>query len=115
MPLVGAVSGRVWHDRNRNQNQDPGESGLAGVVLTLKQGTTVVATVQSGPDGGFGFGNLWQGQYDVVETDPAGYSSTTPNTVTVTVSPPGTVQVAFGDAVSPPIYLPLVIKKELTH
>ena len=105
----------MWHDRNRNQSQDPGEPGLSDVLVTLKQGAATLATVRSGADGSFEFGNLPMGLYDVIETDPSGFSSTTPNTQRVTIAPPSLVQVAFGDAASPPIYLPLVVKKQLAR
>ena len=105
----------MWHDRNRNQSQDPGEVGLADVLITLKQGATVLATVRSGADGDFGFGNLLIGQYDVIETDPSGFTSTTPNDQQVMVTPASSTQVTFGDAASPPIYLPLVVKNQLTR
>ena len=88
---------------------------MGDVLVTLKQGASTLATVRSGADGGFEFGNLPMGQYDVVGTDPGGFSSTTPNTQRVTIAPPSLVQVAFGDAASPPIYLPLVVKKQLTR
>ena len=114
-PQAGAILGVVWHDRNRNQSQDPGEGGLADVLVTLKQGTTVLATVRSGADGGFGFSNLAIGQYDVVETDPSGFTSTTPNDQRVVVTAASSIRVAFGDAASPPIYLPLVVKKQLAR
>ena len=114
-PQAGAILGVVWHDRNRSQSQDPGEGGLADVLITLKQGATVLATVRSGADGGFGFSNLSIGQYDVVETDPSGFTSTTPNDQRVMVTAASAIQVAFGDAASPPIYLPLVVKKQLAR
>ena len=114
-PQVGAILGVVWHDRNRNQSQDPGEIGLADVLITLKQGATVLATVRSGADGGFGFGNLSIGLYDVIETDPSGFTSTTPNSQRVLVTPASSTQVGFGDAANPSIYLPLVVKKQLTR
>ena len=88
---------------------------MVDVLITLKQGATVLATVRSGADGGFGFGNLSIGLYDVVETDPSGFRSTTPNEQQVMVTPDSSTQVAFGDAASPPIYLPLVVKKQLAH
>lgn len=115
IPETGGIVGRVWHDRNRNQSQDPGEVGLADVLITLKQDATVLATTRSGADGGFGFGNLTIGQYDVTETDPGGFTSTTPNEQTVTVMGSSSAQVAFGDAASPPIYLPMVVKRQLTR
>ncbi len=55
------------------------------------------------------------GYHAVVETDPSGFTSTTPNDQRVVVTAASSIRVAFGDAASPPIYLPLVVKKQLAR
>lgn len=91
--LMGALNGVVFNDVNSNGVQDAAELGISGVVVTLLNG----ATTATAANGGYGFANLTPGSYNVIETDPAGYASTTSNTLAVTV-PAGGVGVAnFGD------------------
>ena len=60
-------------------------------------GTTLIASVITGAGGSYSFTNLPAGDYVVIETDPAGYVSTTPNSVPATVSAGGSATVNFGD------------------
>jgi len=99
--LVGSVSGTVLDDQG---------NPLVGVTLTLDDGDpgTVdpIATTQA--DGSYIFNDVADGEYLVVETDPAGYESvsdsqsadgdTTPNTNTNDNSIPVTVTNAENDA-----------------
>ena len=110
-PVIGGIQGVVWRDSNRNQTHDAGESGLAGVIVSLRQGVAVVGQTTTAADGSYGFGNLAVNQnYTVTETDPPFHTSTTTNQVVVLVPPGATVHVDFGDAYSPPVYLPLISK-----
>jgi len=80
--LGQSVTGHVWLDSNRDAALDNGETGIAGVLLTLKDASnTTVATTTSAADGTFSFGNIPAGRYTVEETQPAGYGSSTPNSV----------------------------------
>ncbi|AUD00425.1 putative Ig domain-containing protein [Spirosoma pollinicola] len=50
------IGNRVWNDANDNGVQDPGESPLAGVTVTLKgPASTTVATVTTNPNGEYYF------------------------------------------------------------
>ena len=78
--------------------QDAGEPGIGGVTVTLQdaQGVTVKTTTTDG-NGYYLFTGVAAGDYQVVETDPAGYVSTTPNAVAVTVPANGAATANFGD------------------
>jgi type II secretory pathway pseudopilin PulG len=90
---TGELSGTVYLDENENGQRDLGESGIAGVSVTLDPGDS---TVTNG-EGGYSFSTL-AGTYDVTELDLGGYESTTLNTVTgVRVAPDSTSVVDFGD------------------
>ncbi|GEP41717.1 hypothetical protein BGE01nite_10080 [Brevifollis gellanilyticus] len=87
---AGSITGTVLADTDNN---DTGDSPISGVTLTLKDssgndidsdsGTAGVqpTTTTTNASGIYTFGNLLPGTYRVVETDPAGYFSVTPNTV----------------------------------
>ena len=110
-PVIGGIQGVVWQDSNRNQTRDAGEMGLAGVTVTLRLGNTAISQTNTGGDGSYGFGNLAVNQsYTVIETDPHYFVSTTTNQVVALVPAGATVQVDFGDAYSPPVYLPMISK-----
>lgn len=55
----------VWHDSNINGIQDNGEKGIAGVVIELLQGSTVIDTTTTDADGKYEFANLSDGTYYV--------------------------------------------------
>ncbi len=80
---LGSISGSVMADTDNN---DSGDSPLAGVTVTLKKsnGDTVATTV-TGANGGYTFPGLPPGSYQVVESDPSGYNSVTTNTVSPVV------------------------------
>ncbi|HOV47861.1 MAG TPA: SdrD B-like domain-containing protein [Anaerolineae bacterium] len=64
----------VWSDHNQNGIQDPGEPGVAGVSVALKDsGGNTVATTTTGPDGRYLFTDVAPGQYRVEITLPSGY------------------------------------------
>ena len=94
-----SLSGVVYHDLNLDGTQDPGEAGLGAVRIDLydSTGTTLIASVNTAADGSYSFTNITPGDYLVVETDLAGYVSTTPNNVTATVTAGGSATVNFGD------------------
>lgn len=98
-----AVGGRVFFDTNGNGRQDAGEAGLQGVSITLEgwdeNGLRIERSTVSNEHGTYYFPDLPTGTFVLKETDPAGYLSTTPNRLTVTISSPqSTVKVCFGDA-----------------
>ncbi|MBX3052028.1 MAG: DUF11 domain-containing protein [Caldilineaceae bacterium] len=76
----------VWFDSNANGQQDGGEPGIAGAVVTLflADGVTpardvngnLITAQTTGPDGLYNFTNLSPGGYVVKVTMPAGYTPT---------------------------------------
>src|SRR5262249_12150358 len=94
-----SISGTVFKDANLNRTQGTGEGGLGPVKIDLydSTGTTLIATVMTTVGGSYNFSNLAPGNYLVLETDPAGYVSTTPNRVPTTLSVGGSATVNFGD------------------
>ena len=94
---VGGVTGFVFNDTNGNGTQEAGEPGVNGVTVTLYSGATVIATTTTLSDGSYSFNNVLPGAYTVTETQPAGYGSTTPNSVPVSVPNNGTATANFGD------------------
>jgi hypothetical protein len=49
------IGNRVWRDNNNNGIQDPGEPSLAGVQVTLRSGSTVIATATTDANGEYFF------------------------------------------------------------
>jgi len=93
----GAISGRVYHDRNNSAVYDAGEE-LAGVTLTLTgnddQGVAVNTSTTTAADGTYSFTNLrpsGAGGYTITETQPLGindYPTTTGTQVGAIGIPP---------------------------
>lgn len=77
-----SINGTVYNDDNQNGSQDTGESGYNGATITLNTGQT--ATTNS--SGNYTLSNLPAGTYTETLTVPSGYSATTANPATVTVS-----------------------------
>jgi hypothetical protein len=107
-PELFVVKGRVWHDRNRNGEIDAGEKGLANVrVLLLTEESTSGGGersrsiyVQTATDalGDYVIAGIEVSAYLVVEQDPAGHASTTPNEVIIRATTAGElIIVNFGD------------------
>ncbi len=92
------VGGVVFEDLDGNGLQDPSEAGLAGVVLRLI-GPDGHRSASTEPDGAYLFASVLPGSYTVEETDPAGYTSSTPNTRAVSVASGGAALAHFGDQV----------------
>jgi len=72
---AGVVFGTVFNDANHNGIQDPGETGIEGVTVTLSDGTTT----ESGPDGIYFFLNVCDGTYSISAQIPVGYTTSPPN------------------------------------
>jgi hypothetical protein len=87
------IYGTVFNDANGNGVQDAGEAGIASVNVTLDDSAGYVTNAW----GQYVFPVTVAGVHRVVETDPAGYRSTTPNEVNVEVSLGNIYQVNFGD------------------
>ena len=103
LSIAFTIGGFVYDDKNCNGVRNGGESGIQGVALTLSPGAITIITNSSGH---YFFTGVLPGTYNITETDPAGYCSTTPNCRVVKVK--GNVlllQQHFGESkkyVSPP-------------
>jgi hypothetical protein len=73
---TASVGDRVWRDSNMNGVQDTGELGISGVTVTLRSGTTTVATATTNANGEYLFSNLAAGSYSVTVTAPSGLTQT---------------------------------------
>jgi hypothetical protein len=89
-----SIHGTVFEDLNGNGVQDDGEQGIPNVWITLDG----VRSVMTGLYGGYTFTVTSAGLHTVEESDPPGYFSTTPNTVTLDVQLGNGYTVDFGDA-----------------
>jgi fimbrial isopeptide formation D2 family protein/uncharacterized repeat protein (TIGR01451 family) len=99
------VSGIVWIDTDRDGTLDGGENGrLGGVTVTLSGtdllGNSVLLTTTTTITGFYIFDNLPAGNYVIEQTQPTGYGSSTPNTLSVTVPLTGLTDQNFGETVS---------------
>ena len=81
---AGSLSGRVYLDANDNGSYDGGDSGLAGVQLTLagtsQAGTAVSLTATTAADGTFSFTGVPASNatgYTLTETQPVNYADRT--------------------------------------
>lgn len=76
----GGIGDFVFEDLDGDGIQDPGEDGVAGVEVTLRDGNSdAVATTTTAPDGTYLFDNLAPGTYSVAFDAPAGTLFTQPD------------------------------------
>jgi SdrD B-like protein len=76
-PAIAKIGDFVWNDRNRDGSQDPGEPGVAGVKVTLKDGAGgTVGTATTDAGGKYGFEKLKDGTYQVCFAVPADFTVT---------------------------------------
>ena len=109
MPQPGWLRGEVWEDANRDGLWDANEAPLSDVQVELRGGTELLGTRESGANGEFTFSDLPPIAYTVTELDPPGYTSTTSNTLSVSVYPGQESRVRFGDCrLLTKAYLPLI-------
>lgn len=92
-----SVSGVVFLDQNGDGVQQWTELGLPNVELELRLGGSLVMTTGTLFDGSYQFDMLAPATYRVVEIDPAGLTSTTPNSVDVALVVGGAAFANFGD------------------
>ncbi len=78
-PALGAVAGRVFEDVDGNGVQDGGETGLAGVVVSVSDADGGQATVNTDGQGDFVATGVAAGEAVVDVVGPAGYALTTGN------------------------------------
>lgn len=72
-----SIGDAVFGDADSSGVRDGAELGVGGVSLTLRRGSTVVATATSLSDGSYSFPNLPAGSYTVTATLPSGSDLTT--------------------------------------
>ena len=73
-----SIGDYVWLDTDHNGIQDPTEPGIAGVTVTLLNGTgQILRATATDAKGKYLFDNLTVGQYQVVVTPPVGLQFTT--------------------------------------
>ncbi len=109
------VAGSVFDDANANGTFDSGESGLAGVTVVLYDpNVNSCRAAQTNAAGDYVFTNVTDGAYQLIEAasetapspaacppleeDPAGYGSTTANTLAVNVAGSSVFNQNFGDS-----------------
>lgn len=95
----GYISGTVYNDANQDMYQDYGETGLEGVTVQLSNDMRT----NTNAEGYYRF-TIPLGTYSVEEIDLIGYGSTTPNSVTASVTAQGdSAVVNFGDMEGPAV------------
>ncbi|MEI6604795.1 MAG: SdrD B-like domain-containing protein [Verrucomicrobiota bacterium] len=82
---LGTISGSVLADTNSDKL---GEAPISGVTLELRDAatSTLVTTTTTLASGAYTLGSVLPGSYMVVEKDPSGYVSLTPNQVAILIS-----------------------------
>ena len=90
---IGVIMGTVFEDTDKDGVMSPGEDPLPNVLISLDNGSQV----KTNQNGEYSF-VAQEGIYTVVETDPDGFSSTTPNSAQATIAAMNdTVVIHFGD------------------
>jgi len=79
-----SISGWVWNDWDEDGLRDPEEPLLQDVLIVLANAKgDILAHTYTDADGAYSFEGLDAGSYILFETDPQGYSSSTPNVVPI--------------------------------
>jgi hypothetical protein len=110
--LPTVISGTIWEDYNGNGVMEPGEPGLAGVILSLFDefgSPTAIPNATTDADGYYEFTGLTAGNYYVVYELPSGYTVTTDsdgvdgsNSMFVSVASGQTTSANVGMMIPPP-------------
>jgi hypothetical protein len=77
-----SLSGTVYNDANQNGIQDTGETGVSGATITLNTNQTVITD----SNGNYSFPGLADGTYTETLTLPNGYTATTTNPASISLS-----------------------------
>ncbi|WP_214524859.1 SdrD B-like domain-containing protein [Staphylococcus pseudintermedius] len=75
-PATYKVGDKVWHDTNKDGNQNVNEPGISGVTVTLKQPDGTLITTKTDKDGNYIFKDLPNGKYEISFETPEGYEAT---------------------------------------
>ncbi|WP_439624505.1 SdrD B-like domain-containing protein [Gemmata sp.] len=101
--LRPGLGGKVFLDTDKDGTLDPGETGIPGVTITLRNADgTVVGTAATDASGNYVFPNLAPGTYTVTETQPTIYGNPpagpfAPDARTVTITSAFVTEQNFGD------------------
>lgn len=97
--LGQSITGRAWLDSNRNGVLDSNEQGITAVTIELRDGANaLIATTVTAADGSYNFTSVPAGNYSIIEQQPAGYGSSTPDTVAIVLTAGGVTPIVnFGD------------------
>jgi hypothetical protein len=96
---VGFIKGTVYDDLDQDGQMMAGETGIPDVLVSLDTGEET----NTDENGHYSF-VVQLGNYNVVETDPDGYGSTTPNSAPADLLFAGdTLTIDFGDAANPAV------------
>jgi large repetitive protein len=96
-----SINGYVFKDPQRDGTDGGSEPRIGNVIIILRNaGGVEIGRTTTGADGAFAFANLPAGTYTIEEVQPAGYGSSTPNSVQVTVTAGGAQSIKFGETVS---------------
>jgi hypothetical protein len=87
------VYGTVFNDLDSDGSWDADETGIPGVSVSLDRAYTTT----TGLYGGFSLSSTISGTHQIIETDPDGFISTTPNQVSLSIDIGQGYQVDFGD------------------
>jgi len=80
IPLLGCVGNMVWNDCNGNGVMDPGEDGIEGVTIYLKDAAGMIVNVTTtDADGKYEFEYIIPGDYYLEFTAPTGWDFTFPD------------------------------------
>ena len=85
VPVINSLSGTVYHDLNSDGQFTAGELGIPGVIVELylddgdgilNAGDTLISSQLTGSNGSYQFVSMAAGDYIIVETNPANFTST---------------------------------------
>jgi uncharacterized repeat protein (TIGR01451 family) len=99
--LGTTISGVVFKDVNVNGTHEGGDVPLPGITISLHDAlNNSVGTTTTAADGTYSFAGLPAGNYVVTESQPAGYGSNSPDSVSVTLAPGGSGTADFAEITS---------------
>jgi len=98
IPLAD-ISGQVWYDKDRDSVKDE-VVYIPGVTITLMRGSTVIATRVTDATGKYEFLQYPIGPYTIVETQPLGYASSTPDTISINLTMANSINNDYGETLS---------------
>lgn len=86
-PTTGKITGMKFNDRNKNGVRNPGEEGLAGWTIVLRQNGNVVRSTVTDANGNYTFENVTPGTYRIREVHQNGWKRKTKNPSPYTIKP----------------------------